>query len=76
MLDTRGTLERLEALGLLPQLYKNGLINTRAFMALPTRHRIDGLMKQGLSHGQAVELVAKSMRLSRGAIYSYLRVLT
>ncbi len=65
-------LRSLKDKGLLSLLYKHGCINQKTFILLEVRDKVDALMRQGLSHGQAVRYMAKEIRVSKVTIYSYL----
>ena len=65
-------LQELNNKGLLDKLFKDGIIGYKVYMMLPIRNKVDALMRQGKSHGQAVVYVAKEMHMSRQNLYSYL----
>ena len=65
-------LQHLKDVGLMPKLYKAGIISVRTVIMLEVRQKVDALMRQGRSKGEAVREVAKSMRLHKSTIYAYL----
>jgi len=66
-------LEDLKARGILPLLYKYGMINYKYSTILEVRHKVYDLMKLGRSKGEAVKAVSNLMSLSIQTIYTYLR---
>jgi hypothetical protein len=65
-------LQDLKDKGILAKLYRYGLINYKASVMLEVRLKVDALMRQGKSRGQAVVIVADEINLSRVTIYGYL----
>ena len=65
-------LKELKNTGLLDKCLKYGVINYKVFMMLPIREKIDALMRQGKSHGEAVRHIADEMRMSTRNVYNYL----
>ena len=66
-------LEDLKARGILPLLYKYGMINYKYSTILEVRHKVNDLMRAGKSKGEAVKTVSSLMSLSIQTIYTYLR---
>ena len=65
-------LEDLKRRGILDDMYQLGLVGHKAYMMLEIRHKVNDLMAQGLSRGQAVNKTADSVGLHRVTIYKYL----
>jgi hypothetical protein len=65
-------LRRLHRLGLLEQLFREGVISYKGYMTLHIRDKVDSLMRSGRSRGEAVRHVANEMKMSRQNIYNYL----
>ncbi len=65
-------LQWLKDKGILTKMYKYGYINHLPSATLETRLKVDALMRQGRSRGEAVRSVATTMRCCLKTVYSYL----
>lgn len=57
----------------LAELYKKGQINYSVIMFRDIKEKVNGLIKTGMSNGQAVILVAEEMNMSRQSIYNAIK---
>ena len=58
--------------GMLKRMYKEGMIGYKTMLLLPVRLKVDALMRQGRSRGEAVRVIAKEMGYHKSTIYEYL----
>ena len=53
-------------------MYRYGMLTTKYAVMLEVRMKIDALMRQGKSKGEAVRETAEVMHLHKATIYAYL----
>ena len=72
MIPTEFLLQMKER-GILATLFKYGMVSSKYATILEIRLKVDALMRQGRSRGEAVKDVAKSTGLTIQSIYKYLK---
>jgi len=58
----------------LNKLYRNGLISYKPIFYLEVKDKVRQLKASGLKHTEAINMVARDMRVSRQTIYKAIRL--